>query len=339
MSASGKHIAFRLLALSLGLVIAMALGEIIARLAGFHPWKPEPFDIEVTPGGQFFKTHKLLGYTTLPGQFQLTLPEGYHFEVTHDRTGLRLTAPQAAHADTLPQVWVFGGSYTHGWSVNDAETYLWHVQEALLAYHILNFGVPGYGTLQSLLQFKARLGTSQKPEAVLLAYASFHHERNVSARSWRKTLAPYNRLGPLHHPFAEMTDAGELHIGHKRLDYRPFPFMDCSALSHKLEQDYNLWQLKNLQSRAVTEALIRQFARQCEAQAIPFALVILITDPVTEAMERFCEAQGIPTVNITVDTRLPQNTNLPHDSHPSARAHGQYAEQLTTFLRIFLQEK
>src|SRR5262249_10125369 len=69
---------------------------------------------------------------------------------------------------------VFGCSFTYGWLVNDAETYPYLLQAALPEYRIVNFAVPGYGNVQSLLQFKRALAThANKPALALFTYGFF----------------------------------------------------------------------------------------------------------------------------------------------------------------------
>ena len=55
-----------------------------------------------------------------------------------------------------------------------------------------------------------------------------------------------------------------------------------------------------------------------------------------DAILAFAEKRAIPNVDISVDRRLRENTNLPHDSHPSAIANKRYANKLEEFLKAEL---
>ena len=50
-------------------------------------------------------------------------------------------------------------------------------------------------------------------------------------------------------------------------------------------------------------------------------------------MLEYARSEGIMVTDISVDLRIKENTNLPHDCHPSAFAHEQYAEKLEAFLK------
>jgi hypothetical protein len=78
----------------------------------------------------------------------VTLPNGYAFRVTHLPNTLRVPYPLAtdAHARSKPEIWLFGCSFTHGWSLNDEETYPWVLQERLPMYEVVNYGAWRCGT-------------------------------------------------------------------------------------------------------------------------------------------------------------------------------------------------
>jgi hypothetical protein len=94
----------------------------------------------------------------------VTLPGGYSFTVTHFPSKLRITHPLATYTDrrSKPEIWIMGCSFTHGWSLNDQDTYPWLLQARLPQYVVVNYGVEGYGTLHALLQLREAL-TTQPP--------------------------------------------------------------------------------------------------------------------------------------------------------------------------------
>ncbi len=58
----------------------------------------------------------------------------------------------------------------------------------------------------------------------------------------------------------------------------------------------------------------------------------LYDDALTADMLNFCRQHGILAIDIAVDRSLPQHNQRPHDSHPNALAHEQYAAKLHAFL-------
>ena len=319
-----------------GLLLFSGLcAEWIVRQNGWRPWQHEDPGVTVVPGGQLFTSDPVLGYRHLPGQFSVRLPDGYTFGVTHLPNSLRITRPLASYAvaeNRKPELWIFGCSFTHGWSLNDEETFPWLLQERLPEREIVNFGVSGYGTVQSLLQFRAALVAST-PEIAVLAYADFHDVRNTFLRTRRKEAAPWNRLGPLIQPYARLTPAGELQFDLAKVVYTEVPLMDRSALINFLETTYNDLEERYHDSHAVSEALVVDMARIAREHGVRFIVAGISRAPATSRMLDFARAQGIDAIDIAVDPSDVSYTNLPHDPHPNARANRHYADRLETVLR------
>jgi hypothetical protein len=322
--------------------------ELVVRAKGVRPWNANGVTvptIEVEPGGKFFQSHPQLGYTHIPGTFNVTLgltnqsavgpgdPDHLRFTVTHLPNTLRVTHPvRPAAADaSKPDIWIFGCSFTHGWSVNDDQTYPWLLQERLPEYNVVNYGVSGYGTIHSLLQFREALKT-RTPSVAVLAYASFHDERNTFARSRRKVIVPFNKLGPVVQPYARLDRAGDLRYYVSTVVYPEFPLMRHLALAHFLEIKYDNRESTWLRSHQVSEALIVEMARLARANGVTFVVANINGTPQLDLPA----GENIPIVDIALDPRIPENTNLPFDAHPSAAAHVKYAARLEAFLKTRL---
>jgi hypothetical protein len=317
----------------------VVFGEIALRVADNGPWVPPDIGVTVEPGGRFFEADPDLGYRMLPGTFDVTLtnPEldtDYHFSVTHGEDGMRLTRPADAPAPGGEgAVWALGCSFTHGWTVDDDEAWPSRLQQALPANEVLNLGVDGYGTLQSLLLLRARLEqSSEPPAAVVLAYASFHDHRNTFARLRRKEAAPANSLGPLLQPFARLAPDGSLDVAMADVIYTEAPLMRVSAVAHALEKTWNHLEETRVKGALVSWVLIVQMAQACDAAGVEFVVAGIIDDDKTLAMGGLCREAGIRFVDISVDLTDPALTNLPHDGHPSAAAHARYAKTLGAYL-------
>ena len=135
-----KKIIFILVSLVF-LALLFAFGaEIIVRLKGVQPWTQRAVSIKVEPGGKFYMEHLTLGYSHIPGAFTVTLKDGYSFNVTQLPNTLRRTKLVAADQTGVrkEEIWIFGGSFTHGWSLNDEETYPWLIQARFPAYDVVN---------------------------------------------------------------------------------------------------------------------------------------------------------------------------------------------------------
>lgn len=328
-----KKVLFYLIYLVILATLFVTIAEIVLRSIGIKPWQRHNVSVHVEPGGKFYMKHAILGYSHIPGKFNVTLESGYSFDVNHLPNSLRATQPINSNNESDPkeEIWVFGCSFTHGWSINDEETYPWLLQEQFPEYNVINFGVSGYGTIHSLLQFQEELKT-KTPRIVVLNYARFHDPRNTFSRTQRKGITPWNWLGPLVQPYARMDKNDNLQYFIAEAEYHEFPLMKYSALAHFVEMTYNQFEQDRLNSHLVSEALINEMAVLAKKHGVKF-IVANISGGNT--MLEFAEKNGIANVDITVDTSLPENNNRPHDSHPSAIANQKYADKLGAFLRKY----
>lgn len=320
------------------LIVAVVLAfvsEGVLRLVGVKPWNATKKTTRVEPGGRLFEANPTLGYTHIPGAYTVTLADGYSFHVTNLPNTLRVTHPIETYDSTSNQdgIWIFGCSFTYGWAINDDDTYAWLLQKDFPDYDVVNFGCSGYGTLHSLIQFREALATHKPPRVVVLAYASFHDARNTFLRKRRKNVAPWNSLGPLVQPYASLDHDGKLVIKMADVEYREFPLMRHSSLAHFIEMTYNNFEAVRTPSRRITEAIIGEMLALCKANDIPMVFAFIDGKPY---MMDYARKLGLPTVDMSVDMKVPENTNTPHDGHPSALAHRHYAETLEPVLRAAL---
>ena len=224
--------------------VLMSVSEVVVRLNGFTPYRVSTAAIEVNPGGKWFMKHPTLGYSLIPGKFIITLGSRYSFNVTHLPNTLRITHPIDGYLNKDKQkeeIWIFGCSFTHGWGLNDEETYPWLLQERFPEYEIVNFGVGGYGTIHSLTQFREALEI-KTPKLAVLAYASFHDKRNTFIRNRKKQVQLTKQLGPIFQPYALLDSQGRLQYSFSDVEYREVPLMRHSALVHFIENLYNVYE-------------------------------------------------------------------------------------------------
>lgn len=327
-----RRLAFIVAATALALLLAALIGEGLARARGLKPFAAQPANIQVVPDGKLFRALPEGGFAHFPGAFKITLPTGYEFRVTHGTNGLRVTHPPlVSEAKVRPELWILGCSLTHGWSLNDEDTYPWRVQTALPEFEVLNGGVSGYGTLHQRLLFQELLKQRGKPAVVVVAYGLFHDYRNTYVRIWQKGFAPYNRLPDLTYPFARLGAAGELIYEAAPATYSEWPLQRQSALVHWLEQNANVAEERRVRSHAVSRALLANWAGACLKEGIPFIVAGISSD--AAPMLEWCRTTRIKAVDISVPLSEPGNTNAPHDGHPSAKANQMYAEKLVSFLK------
>lgn len=318
--------------------VLVSVSEGMVRLAGFTPYRVTNVSIDVNPGGKWFMRHPTLGYSNIPGKFIVTLWLGHSFNATHLPNTLRITHPIDSYFNNPRQkeeIWIFGCSFTHGWGLNDQETYPWLLQERFPEYEIVNFGVGGYGTIHSLIQFREALEV-KTPKLAVLAYASFHDKRNTFIRSRRKQIIITKKLGPVSQPYALLDGHGRLQYLYADDEYREFPLMRYSALAHFIEELYNQYEEGWYRSHAVSEALVAEMAELAKKRGVKFMVAGINERRETFEMLDFAQSHGISNVNISVDLDVKENTLEPIDGHPSAIANKKYADKLEAFLRAEL---
>jgi hypothetical protein len=285
----------------------------------------------IEPTGKLYAPHPTLGYINLPGELRVTLPNSYSFTMTHTDDSLRLTHPHTHTAESpKDEIWIFGCSLTHGWSLNDEETYPWILQQKLPQYKIVNFGVDGYGTLQPLIQFQGALKERKKPKFVILTYAHFHDQRNTFVRYWRKNLSTVH--GRVAYPHAWIDQDGDLIYSMAKVEYHEFPFVRYSAFINFLDNQYNRLEDLLRHSHKVSKAIIKEFSELAKENEVELIVAGIVSSGITRKMLRYVRNEGIIATDISVDLKIKENTNLPHDPHPSAIANEQYATKLADFL-------
>jgi len=336
---AGSKIAKNILLICFSVFLSIFFSEVLLRMAGFTPWQSNDNAAEsmiVKPGGSFNQKDALLGFKLHPGSFTITLqPGSFSYKASHMKNTLRATHPpgQKAAEDVRDAIWIFGCSFTYGYALNDNETYPWLLQERLPHYEVVNFGVSGYGTVQSLLQFRNALTERIRPKIAVLAYASFHDVRNTFSRAWRKSLASYNKLGFSKHPAARFDKTGKPVISMEPISYSPPPFIRHLALVNLIDTFYNNYiDATLLNSHRVSKEIILEFYREADKNGIVFIVAGIKSDADTKDMLLFCRKKNIPAIDISVDLSHQDNALSTIHPHPSASANRLYAEKLLTSL-------
>lgn len=328
LASRSKRIAFATITCLFLMLLTVGLTEILLRAMGQRPYSPPRFTASTGAGSGLFAGDSILGYGHVPGRCRFELKDGHSFVSTHLPNTLRVTRPPDSPKNELdlPEVWIFGCSLTHGWSVADDQTYPWLLDQMRDDVKVVNFGVTGYGTVQSLLQLREALQSGRHPAVVVLAYASLHDERNTFQRSWRKIEGVFPR------PYVRFAQNGSLKFSFGRTEYREWVGMRTFALVHAVERYFNQRETTSLRSHDVSESVIRQFAEACEKHGIAWVLAGMDQKPLTKETVLFAMRNGWDGLDMSVDLQQPENNNKPIDAHPSALAHARYARSLSDYL-------
>ncbi len=330
---------------------AMLFAEVALRVVGISPLESEyerckvvVLDDELTsaaewenPDLKIFRPDEELGYTHLPGRFKVTLQDGFEFTMQHGEDTLRLSRPAGTEFenDDLPEVWVFGCSFTHGWSVNDDETFPWQLQELMPGHKVTNYGVGGYDQVHALIQLKQALASKKPPSLVVVAYAHFHDERNTLGHAYRKytvaNISPFLQKSGF--PYARLGEDYSVVIHRRRATFWGLPLLYASAVANSADHLLECVDEHLTRRHDVSKALILEFNRVCQEHGVNLVVAGITQEPATWDMMAFCLRQGIHQVDISFDYGNPIYMNAPHDpEHPSPAGHRVFALRLADYL-------
>jgi len=322
-------------ALKAGLSVAvfmamMGILEVILRLTKEPPWQPYLVPFRVEPGGKLYEDDPILGFRLKPGCFDVYLANGTRVQTTHGAEHERATAADVSATKGKPEIWIFGCSYTYGWSVNDEETFPWLVQTALPGLRVRNLGVPGYNNVQSLLWMRQKIREGCRPQRVVLVYASFHDERNAGLRRWQKTLIrPRDGgLGPQAQPNARLDADGQLRWSEKPEKLWEVPGMRIFSIPHSIEKRWAKMEANAVPTAEISRRLIQEMAREAQAAGGAFLLAGIEDDAKTRQRLEAWRQEGGASADLSIDLNLPGLRNFPHDSHPGPAAHRVFAAKL-----------
>ena len=312
-------------ALTVALTAALVLGcgEAIARLA-----HARAFSISAALYIGWAKPDPVLGWRNNPGAHPAD--EGSHEPMTILADGSRATGTPAGAGTT---VLIVGCSFAEGYGVRDDETFAWKLQRRFPQLRIRDFGVPGYGTYQSLVLLRELIERGIQPALVIYGFLPFHADRNVLTYPMLEAFRSFGgvRFSP---PHVELR-------GGQLAAFPPFvvpawPLEEHSALVTLLHQTELRVRLANREAQRaqVTSLLLAQMDKLVEG-ARGRLLVATLWDggPDPETYHRVTadmRQAGIAQIDVTyagAETR-PEKILVGGTGHPGAIIHSWWADKL-----------
>lgn len=317
---SDKRAAF--IAATVVLVLGVSLGgvEIAARLYGRQPRRPvsRPEPVMHTPD-------PVLGWKTVPGTYVLGpyVEDGGTITMTIRPDGARANGAPAA--PNRPSVLVLGCSFTIGWAVADNETWSARIQELRPDLNVINRGVAGYGTYQSLLLLERLLADEHQRPAWVLFGDIGHDLRNVGSHMWVAMLA--DTRSTVATPYCIMRTNGTLQCNPPQ-SYPSLPLHEHLASVALLEKLWAGWRFADrahTSPRQVTERLLVEMAALTQRYGVRFSDVVLTLDEhVKRGRLAFAAQNKIDAIDC--DQRLSPTLTVPGEGHPNARAHQRWGD-------------
>jgi lysophospholipase L1-like esterase len=128
---------------------------------------------------------------------------------THNELGAREKPGAITKGRGLKRILVFGGSSTYGIGVSDDQTWPYYLQQALgPGYEVMNFGVPGYTTVEHIIQ--TALNISDLSPDICLYYVGWNDTRNTHVAKLRTDYSDFHGRSQYNHLML-----GSLKIGNR----------------------------------------------------------------------------------------------------------------------------
>jgi hypothetical protein len=272
-----------------------------------------------------------LGWSYLPNlsTVQRFGSAGRPVAIYTDAMGNRVADPAFQLNPEAPTVVLAGCSYTFGHGLPYEETFAGRLASTEgFPFQVINLGVQGYGTDQSLLSLE-RVLPKVNAKVVIYTFLLDHVKRNDNAD--RRFIFPKARF-PGTKPRFEAGRDGSL-----RLASRPHRYeeaIDCH-LCDLVQLFWNRWGPQP--SIPLTRALVKAMKEYVESRGAIFVLV-LWTNPHQIATEQLAEAlfPGLHANSVDVGAGAPPAFGawmIPGETHPDARAHAYVASRIGAKLR------
>ncbi len=324
----------------ISLIGALLLGEGIIRAFGYSPWTAIPrFDGIPT----MTQPDPQVGWVNKPGRYEMAAVPGMRaVPVTIGQSGDR-EIPSAFSSSGVGResIWFTGCSLTFGWGVADTDTYPAVIsrliqQNRASAADVQDFGVAGYGTLQTWQLFKRQLERGQRPNTVFYGYFSGHGERNLGLPSFTRVLdQAASKQAWVRMPYARLDSrSNELHIFPPQRYHRWMGAQD-SALINLAQGVADQAVQRSLEGTrtAVSLALIKRFARDAREVGARFVVLILfLTDEDKDFRQQLTTA-GIEHLDLTGMGFPDEPTIIAGDGHPNEKMHALWGARIADFLR------
>ncbi|MCI0567454.1 MAG: hypothetical protein L0Z52_04570 [Acidobacteria bacterium] len=267
-----------------------------------------------------------LGWSYLPNlsTVQRFGSEGRTVAIYTDAMGSRV-ADRNLHLDpAAPTVVLAGCSYTFGHGLQYQETFAGRLAAIPgFPYQVLNLGVQGYGTDQSLLSMEQVL-PKVNAKVVIYTFLLDHVKRNDNAD--RRFIFPKARFPGTKPRFVVDRDGSLRQVSHP---HRYEDMLDCH-LCDLVELFWNRWGPQP--SIPLTRALVKAMKEYVESRGAVFVLV-LWTNPHQVPTEQLEQAlfPGLKANVVDVGAGAPPAFTgwmIPGETHPDARAHAFVATRI-----------
>jgi DNA-directed RNA polymerase subunit RPC12/RpoP len=312
-------------------MLFFVLAEILLRVAGYTPWKTfTRFDNEPS----VHEPDPTRGWRNKPGKYVFPpyAPGGEKILMTFLPDGSRSTGKSPTNSNTKKKIIFTGGSFTQGWAISDDQTMAWKTQLNFPETQVKNWGVGGYGTVQTLLTLMAKSDEITDNTTVFYGLIEHHEDRNVAPGYWLEALSRYSKRGHVALPWASLDANGEL-LFHPPESYPHYPFHEYSATITVMEKASVLIKTadRSTNKREILEKLILKMNSIVKNKKGRF--IVVLFDGSRNFMKRtseFLQQNGIECLNCSY--KITNKFKVPGEGHPNGKLNTIWAKDVKTII-------
>lgn len=328
---NGKWHLFRIFACIISVCIAL---EILLRLLGFGVHETPVTQIYSQPE-QCLVGHNKYGLALTPGEFNVTINDSLEYFVIHSKDSTRLILNEGS--DSI-QIHFYGCSFTYGMGVDNDKIFPALLQQEYPHINYKNYAVPGYGTIQSLLQFEENVSLRKAPKMIVLGYTSFQDARNqlsgIQQKYWKESFTDIQaEEKEIRFPYVKISK-DSLEKGYRTFDSfeHRWRLSKYSVFIHRVENTISNIVYGRTDKHELTEMIIEEMAAICDRENIVFLVMLLNKDDASDELSSFCQSHEIHCLDAALDISDRQFNLEPFDSHPNKLAHRYFSDKLIAFL-------
>ena len=268
-----------------------------------------------------FIQDEILGWKPKTGNFKFEpwSKNGNTTKLTNLEDGRRFTGKNQEKRKVI----FIGGSLTQGWAVDDSESFVWLLQEKKKDFNFINYGVGGYGGVQSLLKLKEISSNIDNINYIIYGFIPHHEVRNIASGSWMYQLNKASRgtEGKLLLPYASIKN-DKLKI-HKPKEYLKLPLGNISAFISKIEKRIlKISSLKrSFDETKISQEIILEMKGIADKKNAKFILLSLnkLPDEKRAEYDKFFNKKNIQNINCYFLEG--EKYAVEGEGHPNAASH------------------
>lgn len=302
-------------------ILGLFLIEGVLRLLNYEPYSYKSFYIKSSPKS-FIINDSSLGFNLSPGTYSVNA-NGVKFKCSNNEFGLREVIPKVK---SDYKIGFFGCSFTFGWGVNNDENFCSLIQQET-SKEIINYGIPGTGTIQSLLKLKTLELNKNLPNEVIIVYCGFHAERNILSKYYSTTinkgiLPTQNINNTAYFPFGSIKN-NSLSINYTNTKdlYRFWPLRENSSLINSLQTSYEGISYDPEYEDLVTLKIFEEIQKLCFKNKVKLKVIGITKNERTQKMMDLIKSKGITGAFNAIDFTNKKHTFQNKDKHPNKLSH------------------